>query len=155
MNINQKKQTEYVFIFLALFVVLILCKEYIKRNYISRDSLSIACPIGSHFTVWPDTYSNQPSKATGIGCFNQNDDINGWHIAWQAQGVKEHEGSQIDGLAQGEWTYYHKNGKIRSRGYYINGEKDGAWKYWDDKGLSLGSAQYSKGKFIKARDNQE
>lgn len=148
-------------------------ENVMKSNYLSKASLSIACPDDSEFAIWPDKYSGQPSKATGIGCIDKAGSINGWHIAWQSKNAKEHEGTQINGVSQGEWTYfhengklsarghyvnnrregewlyYHKNGNLHSSGYYVNNNLEGIWQYWNEKGNSLGPRAYSEGKTIR------
>jgi antitoxin component YwqK of YwqJK toxin-antitoxin module len=124
-------------------------EEYINKNYISKASLNLACPDDSEFAMWSDIYPGQLSKATAIGCLNREGLINGWHIAWQRRNVKEHEGLQLKGLAQGEWSYFHKNGKILSRGSYNNSNKEGVWSYWDENGKYLGGNEYSNGEPTK------
>lgn len=148
-------------------------ENVIKINYLSKASLSIACPDDSEFSIWPDKYPGEPSKATGIGCLDKAGSINGWHIAWQSKNAKEHEGTQINGISQGEWTYfhdngklsarghyvndrregewiyYHKNGNLHSSGHYVNNNTEGIWQYWNEKGNSLGLRAYSEGKAIK------
>ncbi len=37
----------------------------------------------------------------------------------------------------GEWTFYHKDGSIKSNGKYSNGKKEGIWNYYYPKEFSL------------------
>jgi uncharacterized protein len=38
------------------------------------------------------------------------------------------------GKMDGEWTYYHQNGKVREKSHYVNGMMEGEAAYWFDNG---------------------
>ena len=49
---------------------------------------------------------------------------------WYKNGVKKREGTFKDGLKDGLWTYRYKNGYKRCDGTFKDGKEDGIWTYW-------------------------
>ena len=48
------------------------------------------------------------------------------------------QGNFKNGVKEGAWTRYHKNGQLMSKGNYKNGKKEGAWvRYWGNGQLWL------------------
>ena len=35
---------------------------------------------------------------------------------------------------EGEWKYYHENGKLEAIGNYKNGKEEGEWKFYHENG---------------------
>ena len=53
------------------------------------------------------------------------------------------------GKKQGEWTFYHSNGKIKSKGKFADDIKIGAWVYYFDNGKIEQTGSYDKdGSFV-------
>ena len=112
-----------------------------NKNILLSDSW--ACPKGASLKSWKDGYSNEEKKYKAIGCRDINNNRVGHHIAWKDYAVKEHEGGFIDDKADGEWSYYHDNGLLKSRGFYRKGTKDGLWSFWDKDGRFLYDKKYN------------
>ncbi len=49
-----------------------------------------------------------------------------------------------NGKKQGDWTYFYKSGKIKSKGSYKNGRRVGAWKFYYENGKIEQVGQYDK-----------
>jgi antitoxin component YwqK of YwqJK toxin-antitoxin module len=43
-------------------------------------------------------------------------------------------GSIKNGIRNGTWVFYHKNGQLKEKGNYLNGKKDGKWFYFNENG---------------------
>ena len=50
------------------------------------------------------------------------------------------------GLKEGEWIYWHNNGKIKEEGAYQNNLKTGAWISRYDNGQKSNEGNYIEGK---------
>lgn len=59
--------------------------------------------------------------------------------------IKVKQISYKDGLLTGEWIEWHKNGVIKSRGYYHCSKEQGDYKSWDKKGRLATEGQFSNG----------
>jgi hypothetical protein len=46
----------------------------------------------------------------------------------------EARGSYVDNRAEGQWTFWHLNGKKRAVGNFAAGEMSGPWKFWLEDG---------------------
>ncbi|MFT4539810.1 MAG: antitoxin component YwqK of YwqJK toxin-antitoxin module [Planctomycetota bacterium] len=44
------------------------------------------------------------------------------------------QGSGIQGVRTGEWSYWHANGQLRQMGKFIAGLKEGPWSFWSESG---------------------
>ena len=40
----------------------------------------------------------------------------------------------LGGREQGEWKYYHPDGKLNKSGHYNHAEKEGEWKWYHENG---------------------
>ena len=94
-----------------------------------------------------------------------------WVVTWPS-GKKKYEGNYHHGEPDGEFTYYHENGKVKgkmnhfrveegagtachmyhnngkllAKGSYVNREKDSLWLYYSAKGVLTGEEFYRDGK---------
>ena len=107
-----------------------------------------ACPIGATLKIWKDGYPGEEKIYDAIGCRTLNGKRVGFHIAWKNYGIKEHEGGFIDDEPDGEWSYFHVNGNLHSRGFFIKGKRNGAWRFWDDSGKFLYERKYEHGEIV-------
>ena len=48
--------------------------------------------------------------------------------------TSQQKGSLKNGLKDGSWVTYQKNGQLKSKGNYNNGKKDGTWFYYNEDG---------------------
>jgi len=66
-------------------------------------------------------------------------------------------GVDKDGEYIGERTYYEKNGRLRTQGFYKEGERDGHWDWYYDNGQKEEEVDYAlgelNGSYIKYYDN--
>lgn len=46
----------------------------------------------------------------------------------------EARGSFVDNRAEGEWRFWHRNGRKRAVGRFVAGEMSGTWKFWREDG---------------------
>ena len=60
-------------------------------------------------------------------------------------GIKEKEGSLVDGNADGLWVFYDDNSKKSQEGSFTNGTKEGQWTAWFEDGR-LSEGYYANGK---------
>jgi antitoxin component YwqK of YwqJK toxin-antitoxin module len=59
---------------------------------------------------------------------------NGLIKIYYRTGVLSEVSNQIAWEYQGDYTFYHPNGKIKVKGQFKNGKKDGLWEYWNEDG---------------------
>ena len=57
------------------------------------------------------------------------------------------QGEMKNGIKEGEWVNYHKNGKLRSKGSYKNGKKEGGWVSYHENGQLWNKGSYKNGKY--------
>ena len=55
------------------------------------------------------------------------------------------ESHYIDGIENGYWRQWHKNGSIKLEVNYTNGKKDGLWQQWYTDGKLRSSVQFIGG----------
>lgn len=56
------------------------------------------------------------------------------HTELRADGSRAAAGALVDGLQEGEWTFWHPNGCESARGSYAKDVRTGAWTHWHDNG---------------------
>ena len=49
-------------------------------------------------------------------------------------GALRRSGELVDGLQEGEWSFYYASGRLRARGSYRGDVPDGEWTYWYEDG---------------------
>ncbi|MBK8207626.1 MAG: hypothetical protein IPK87_12695 [Planctomycetes bacterium] len=76
-----------------------------------------------------------------------NGKANGKFEQFRADGkTLESEGTMKDGQREGEWKYYHPNGKLQSEGTCVAGKKHGWWKAYNTSGEVTLEAEYAEDK---------
>ncbi len=58
------------------------------------------------------------------------------------------EGKMDNGLRQGQWTFFHSNGKKAAQGEYKDGLKNGRWIFWYDNGEKTAEGSFRMGKKV-------
>src|SRR5690606_16840754 len=58
----------------------------------------------------------------------------GTRITYYINEEKESEGHYKFGNPDGEWKYYHDNGRLASEGLMLEGKREGSWKYYGRNG---------------------
>lgn len=51
-------------------------------------------------------------------------------------------GETKNGMNNGLWVWYYKNGKVQLSGNFIEGEREGIWKTFDSLGVITSSSNY-------------
>lgn len=132
----------------VLLLAVSACSDF-GRNNSMMTANSWACPKGSFLNIWMDGYPNKVKKYQAIGCKDASGHRHGFHITWKNYGVKKHEGNFENDIPNGEWSIYHDNGELDSRGFFVRGKKEGIWEYWDNTGMFLYYKKYSNGEFVQ------
>lgn len=84
---------------------------------------------------------------TNMRCVTySNDTLVGWGKELTMDSILLTEGSFNKGLKDGDWKYYHQNGKIKEHGAFLENEKSGWWQCFDESGQLLEEANYEQGK---------
>ena len=58
------------------------------------------------------------------------------------------ESIDVDGLYEGRWISWHKNGQKCEEGIYRKEKKEGAWTKWDVNGNIIFEGSYNDGELI-------
>lgn len=58
------------------------------------------------------------------------------------------EGKMENGLRQGQWRFFHANGKKAAEGVYKDGLKNGQWSFWYDSGKKTAEGAFHMGKKV-------
>lgn len=56
------------------------------------------------------------------------------HTEVRADGSKVGTGTLVDGMQEGEWTFWHPDGSVSARGSYTRDVRDGSWTHWHPSG---------------------
>jgi len=56
------------------------------------------------------------------------------HTELRADGSRASAGMLVEGMQEGEWTFWHPNGRESARGTYARDVRTGAWTHWHDNG---------------------
>jgi antitoxin component YwqK of YwqJK toxin-antitoxin module len=64
------------------------------------------------------------------------------HVVFSRSAVVKDEFTYKNGLLHGETTSWHKNGRMRRRGYYHQGLMTGKWELWDENGNKTTEANF-------------
>ncbi|MFM7233942.1 MAG: toxin-antitoxin system YwqK family antitoxin [Flavobacteriales bacterium] len=67
---------------------------------------------------------------------------------FNAEGFLEEAGHYSKGKKDGIWTQFSANGKKLGEAFYKDGKKDGIWTVWDENGVKRYHMVYSMGKKI-------
>ena len=142
------KFIQFAIISMTLFII--GCEQNDKK-LILLDTW--ACPKNASLKTWKDGYLAEEHKFRAIGCKKRNGDRVGYHVAWKDYGIKEHEGEFVDDKPDGEWSYYHENGYLKSRGFFRLGKRVGVWDHWDKKGKYKYNKKYKDGGVIENKES--
>jgi antitoxin component YwqK of YwqJK toxin-antitoxin module len=136
-----------LFIFNLIFISLLTgCVDNDEKKILTD---TWACPKNATLQTWKDGYPGEKKKFMAIGCIDKRGNRVGYHIAWRDYGLKEHEGSFINDIPNGEWSYYHKNGALYRRGFFKDGKREGIWSAWDENGKFQYDERYRDGNLIE------
>ena len=72
-----------------------------------------------------------------IKIFGPGETFTGKAIHYFMSGLKKSEGTYLNGIKDGYWTYWHEvfgQNVIESKGHYKLGNRDGFWEYWYPNG---------------------
>ena len=68
------------------------------------------------------------------GSFKADNRDGTWKHYYTSNGKLRFEGKFVDGVPDGEHTFYYPNGKMKQSGKYSGGSKEGEWKFYDESG---------------------
>jgi antitoxin component YwqK of YwqJK toxin-antitoxin module len=114
------------------------------------------------------TYPDGKVELEQYFSFQNNDSILVKEIGYYPDGVKRIEGSYLQGMREGKWTYWfsngnkwseayykadirdgkstvwHENGSKYFEGNYRVGERTGRWRFWDEEGKLVKDINYDE-----------
>ena len=67
-------------------------------------------------------------------------------VPFTGKSTKEEQGVFKDGLKEGSWVGYHKNGQLKNSGDFKNGNKEGTWITYYKNGQLLSKGGFKTGK---------
>ena len=105
--------------------------------------------MNASLQTWDDGYPGENHDFKAVGCKTGSGDRIGYHVAWRYYNIKAHEGGFTNDTPSGEWSYFHKNGSLSSRGFFYEGKRDGVWEHWDNKGKFKYETEYKDGVIVK------
>ena len=90
---------------------------------------------------------------------NDDEPYTGKVLDFYENGQKKFDGNYRKGLMNGEWTYYHENGKFHAQGRFIDGDgsnssessgipfngRTGRWSFWYENGKKKSEGTYNDG----------
>ena len=65
-------------------------------------------------------------------------------------GIPIRKGLVVDGVEEGNWVYFHRNGKKRAQGEMRAGERHGVWRFWHNSGKKQAKGEYISGRKSEA-----
>lgn len=104
---------------------------------------AIQCP--------PEAVANeQDSRGKEAWCELKADPslLHGPYKAWYPNGVLGSEENYVRGKASGKATYRWGSGHKQASGTYKDGVRDGWWAFWDKNGVKAGRVQYENGAMV-------
>ena len=63
------------------------------------------------------------------------------HLRGLTNNCKVYEGSLINNLREGKWTWYDLYNRVIKQGNYVNGKKEGSWTEWKFRGYAYDTIQ--------------
>jgi antitoxin component YwqK of YwqJK toxin-antitoxin module len=70
----------------------------------------------------------------------------GFHREFYPNGEKFVEGQYVKGRQEGDWTYYHDNGKVQRTVHFTAGMPDGSWEITNADGAVIAKRGFKAGK---------
>lgn len=70
----------------------------------------------------------------------------GFHREFYPNGEKFVEGQFVKGKQEGDWTYYHDNGKVQRTVHFTAGKPDGSWDVFNAEGAVVAKRGFKAGK---------
>ncbi len=95
--------------------------------------------------IWK--YTNHNVLETGE--FVQGERDGTWTIRWSDIDQIQLKAEWQNGVLNGWYTRFYKNGEMRERGRYAGGERDGLWEFFAENGARIVTVEYENGEEIK------
>lgn len=95
--------------------------------------------------IW--VYQNHNVRETGDFVQDEREGI--WTITWTDIEQTQLQSEWQNGVLNGLYTRYFKNGQVRERGRYNGGQKDGIWEYFAENGARIVTVEYENGEEVK------
>jgi hypothetical protein len=86
-----------------------------------------------------------PPKGNESWCAKADGTKHGKYTSWyKGTAIKESEGNYRDGKQEGQWTFWHNNGKISSSGEFKDGMHQGKWIIYYINGQKAAESEYNR-----------
>lgn len=94
-----------------------------------------------------DRYSNGKVRRGYEARFYPDGEMvfHGRFVEFWETGKKHSKGRYVEGKKEGEWTYWHGNGRIAKKGSFVNGKLEGRWLYVTEDGRPKHRDHYKDG----------
>jgi antitoxin component YwqK of YwqJK toxin-antitoxin module len=100
-----------------------------------KEYLMAGPPIDAKKLINKDGFMYKPKLFLKI--FGPGEVFTGKAIHYFMSGLKKSEGTYLNGIKDGNWTYWYEvfgQDMIESKGHYKLGNRDGLWEYWYPNG---------------------
>lgn len=119
--------------------------EQLQREKILNDALQgLQCPAGTR------KVGDEPPAGQEVWCEKSEGVREGPYRAWHKDGAKSVVGQYVGGQRDGQWAEWYENGQRKNEMTYQAGKPDGRFTEWDDRGDVTSKGVYEKGR-LKAR----
>ena len=71
-----------------------------------------------------------------------------YYVSQKTQAMEGSYKDEAGKIAQGNFTWFHTNRKLKSKGSYSNGKKHGGWLEWNQQGDLIDSSTFQDGMHI-------
>ncbi len=117
-----------------------------RREIHARSPMSdlekLDCPPGTSSAAAAKVVVNGKIE---IACTKPDGARHGPSVTRYENGSKAAEGSYVEDLKEGEWTFWHENGQMSGRGTFHEGKPDGVWTAWRVDGSKESEVSYASG----------
>ncbi len=92
-------------------------------------------------------YLMDMGRLLGYGFLDQNGNKQGYWKEFYSEGGMRAEGTYVDGIRTGEWTFYFNNGVVEQKGVYNqNGKEQGKWVWYYSDGKIRREESHTNGR---------
>lgn len=123
-----------------------MTEEQLRREQILADALQgLQCPAGTR------RVGDEPPAGFEVWCEKGEGVREGPYRAWHKDGTKSVVGQYSAGQRDGEWAEWFENGQRKTEISYQAGIPDGRFTEWDDRGDVVSKGVYERGRLKATR----
>ena len=129
---------------MKLLLLTFLCFISCKNNAETEISLQNICKdkiLASSKNGYTKNYYDNSNDVESIGHY-QNGIPQGFWKYFYRNGKVRAEGHYEKGEKQGFWKEYYKNGNVKSEGHIVGCEPSGYWKFYDKRSNAIKEMNY-------------